>query len=221
VSPYPSALRWIVDRRSGISPVGDQGRRRTCLAWAATAAHEGHVLNPLSVEFLHWACDPPTGGRGTIAGLVSALGNKGQPPSGQWPYDSSTDDSNPSYAPPASVSGPFHTALIRLVDVTPNSLASELIDGRLPVAGLRITPAFLAARGGIVHGSEAGTDGHAVAVVGIAEIAQAVGPLPVGERLICVRNSWGSSWGIAGFALVAETAWLACSILAVVLEPVT
>jgi Papain family cysteine protease len=219
VSPTSSSvLRWIIDRRPGISAVGDQGPRSTCLAWAATAAHEGHVLRPLSVEFLHWACDPPAGGRGTVAGLVSAFSNKGQPPADQWPYDPGINDSDPGYGPPTSASGPFHIAAIRLVDVALDSLTTELTNGRLPVAGLRVTPAFLAARGGIIHGSETGTDGHAVTVVGVAEITLALGSLPAGERLLCVRNSWGPSWGRAGFALVTETAWAACSVLALVLD---
>lgn len=222
MSPKSSpVLSWIVDRRPEISPVGDQGLRSTCLAWAATAAHEAHVLDGLSVEFLHWACDPPPGGRGTIAGLASALGNKGQPPADQWPYDASIDDRAPTYAPPSSVTGPFSAAAIRFIDVTPESLVAELVDGRLPVAGLRVTPAFLAARGGIVHGSDTGTDGHAITVVGIAETTHAVGTIPTGERLVCVRNSWGPTWGSAGLALVTRTAWVACTLLALVLEPLT
>jgi hypothetical protein len=220
VSPKSSVLKWIVDRRPTISPVGDQGPRPTCLAWAATAAHEHYVLDPLSVEYLHWAGDSSRNARGTLAGLVSGLSNKGQPPADQWLYDESLDESAPSYNPPPSVTGPFKKSSIRIIDESPDGLINELIEDRLPVATIRVTPAFLAASGGVVDGSDSGTDGHAVAVVGVAETTLAVGTIPIGERLVCVRNSWGPSWGARGFALITETAWAACVIFAVVLEPI-
>jgi hypothetical protein len=212
------SLRWIADRRSGSPPVGTQGLRRTCLAWAASAAHEAFTPSRLSVEFLHWACGPPPGGRGTPQGLKSALVAKGQPPAQQWLYDPGIDETAVTYAPPAAVIGPYYKATIRLVDSDPESLAEQLTSGYLPIAGLRLTKAFLRAAGGIVDTLEAGTDGHAVAVVGIAETLRPVGSLPSGERLMCVRNSWGRGWGNEGHALITSRAWDASAILALVLD---
>jgi len=221
VSPTSPVLNWIVDHRPTVSPVGDQGPRQTCLAWAATAAHEQHVRDALSVEYLHWASDPPAGARGTLPGLVSGLGNKGQPPAAQWTYDEDLDETAATYMPPSSITGPFRRSLIRIVDESPDGLIKELSEDRLPIAGIRVTQALLTAPGGMVDGSDAGTDGHAVAVVGVAETVVPLASIPTGARLICVRNSWGPTWGTKGYALVTETAWAACVVFAVVLEPAT
>jgi hypothetical protein len=211
-------MRWIIDRRADMPPVGSQGMRRTCLAWAATTANEVRGSDRLSVEYLHWACGLPPNKRGTAKGLRMALNTKGQPLESQWPYSESTDDSAADYSPPASVTGPYYSAIVRRIRTDPATLADSLAAGQLPVVGLRITRAFLYASGGIVHTSDAGTDGHAVTVVGIAETLRAVGSVPGRERLICIRNSWGGSWGVAGHALVTNTAWSACAILGLVLE---
>jgi hypothetical protein len=117
------------------------------------------------------------------------------------------------------VAGPFRKSHVRIIDESPDGLIKELSGDRLPVAGLRVTQALLTAPGGMVDGSDTGTDGHAVAVVGVAETVAPLDSIPSGARLICVRNSWGPSWGTRGYALVTETAWAACVVFAVVLEP--
>jgi Papain family cysteine protease len=213
------ALTWIADRRKGMPPVGNQGPRRTCLAWAATTAHEQHSPEPFSVEYLHWACGQSPHGRGTRPGLGRALRESGQPSADQWPYDPSIDDTATTYRPPATVTGPFHGANTQSIHHDPRSLAAELNSGFLPVAAVRITPAFLRPSGGVVHGNHPGADGHAVTVVGIAQLDHQMSSLPAGELVVCVRNSWGLTWGRDGHALVTETAWIACVMFAVVIQP--
>jgi len=213
-----SSITWIADLRDGLPPVGNQGPRKTCLAWAVTAAHEHHRAVSLSVEYLHWACGPPPRGRGTRPGLRGALRNAGQPPTVQWPYDLSIDDTAVTYQPPSTVTGPFSTADTRSVKHDPHSLAAQLNAGLTPVAAVRVTPAFLRAPGGVVHGNHRGSDGHAVTVVGVARIEQPLGNLPVGELAVCVRNSWGATWGHNGYALITETAWSACVIYALIIQ---
>lgn len=212
-------LRWLVDRRPDVSQVGDQGGRHTCLAWAATAAHEANTLEALCVEYLHWAGKTTTAKRGSVAGLVKALSSDGQPPSEQWAYDPDIDEDSPSYHPPSTVVGPFSNATVRLVDPDVDSLMVELTDELLPVAALRVSEIFLQAPGGIVSGGGSGTDGHMVTVVGIAQASVDTSALTAGTRLVCVRNSWGPTWGIDGHALVSEEDWLAMVDGALVLEP--
>ncbi|NKY59398.1 C1 family peptidase [Nocardia flavorosea] len=124
-----------------------------------------------------------------------------------------------AYDPPGGVTGPFHTAGTRQVPHTPRRLADQLESGLLPVAAIRVTTQFRNPSGGVVDGSEPGQDGHAVTVVGIARLDDAVGSLPAGHHLVCVRNSWGRAWGSDGHALITERAWNACAIWAVVIEP--
>src|SRR5437762_9383078 len=82
----PAAVSLI----SGQTPVADQGARPTCLAMAATAAHEyGRGGLRLSVEHL-WANTSARGG--VLAGgarlsvLRTALVVDGQCEEGSWPY---------------------------------------------------------------------------------------------------------------------------------------
>ncbi|HKS48832.1 MAG TPA: C1 family peptidase [Amycolatopsis sp.] len=213
------SITWLADLRGGLPPIGNQGQRGTCLAWAATTAHQHRRSSSLSVEYLHWACGPPPRGRGTRPGLRHALRTAGQPTTDQWPYDPSVDETAATYHPPRTVCGPFSTADARSVTHDPLSLAAQLNSGHLPIAALRITPAFLTARGGIIHDNHRGTDGHAVTVVGIARSEQPVGTVPAGELVVCVRNSWGPTWGRNGYALITETAWSACVMYAVMVRP--
>lgn len=214
-------LNWIVDRRPTLPAPGDQGSRPTCLSWAITVAHEFRLsTGQLSIEFLHWNSGNYRGGRGTIVAAAEALNSDGQPEETQWPYLLTNDDTHPGYKPPSSVVGPFSRAGIRLSLVDIDELTLELGDGHLPVLAIRVTDAFLVARGGFVRDDGSGSDGHAVTAVGIAEYVgtasrDGVGP---GTRLVCIRNSWGQAWGMGGYALMTEGALTACAIGAVVVD---
>lgn len=137
------------------------------------------------------------------------------------PYDQHTDETAATYSPPGSVTGPYYAATTRTIGTDHGTLADHLAAGYLPIVGLRVTNAFLHAPGGIVHTSDTGSDGHAVTVTGVAEMLRSVGPIAAGTYLICVRNSWGISWGAAGCALITGSAWNASAFLALVLDPLS
>lgn len=194
----------------------------TCLAWAVTTAHEfGLIDRQLSVEYLHWSSGNYSGGRGTALAAAGALRADGQPDGPQWPYLEHNDDSDPGYMPPSTVIGPFSRAALRLSQTDVDMLSADLSSGCLPVIALRVTDAFLVAAGGVVREDGPGSDGHAVAAVGIAQYAgaQSVGGVLPGERLVCVRNSWGRSWGVDGHALMTEAALQKCVVGALVVDP--
>jgi hypothetical protein len=84
-------LDILQDLRFVLGPVRDQGRRPTCLSFAASAAHEqarGDV-DPLCVEWLfyHAAHRAGTGpGEGTtLPDTRQILQDVGQPPEPTWP----------------------------------------------------------------------------------------------------------------------------------------
>lgn len=81
-------LVWRADRRADLGPVGDQGIRLTCLAWALSTSH--HHIAGLeefpSVEYLHWASGNYAPGRGRVSSAAEAIRLDGQPPESQWPY---------------------------------------------------------------------------------------------------------------------------------------
>jgi len=131
------------------------------------------------------------------------------------------DDAFPGYLPPSTVVGPFSTAALRLSQIDVDIFSAELSSGYLPVIALRVTDAFLAAAGGVIREDGPGSDGHAVAAVGIAQYAgpQGLGGVLPGERLVCLRNSWGRGWGVDGYALITETALHECAVGALVVDP--
>src|SRR4051794_17516599 len=81
-----------IDLRAELSPVGFQGPRPTCMAFATTAVHEQYrgKKKGLSVEHLFYAGaqrshKSPRRGLSEIA-VTAALGNDGQPTASAWPY---------------------------------------------------------------------------------------------------------------------------------------
>lgn len=218
-------IEWMVDARNAAHPVPDQGHRPTCLAMAMTGAHEHAIESSansgyLCAEYLHWASGSYPGGRGNPGAATAALCADGQPPADQWPYTETTDDAGTSYAPPTQVVGPFARRNVATQVLDFDDLVKALRNGRWPILGLRVTNAFAAAGAGIVLPDGPGRAGHAVLLVGAARVVgDALNPhLSAGDHLLCVRNSWGGSWGNAGHKLIAETAIAQTLITALVLE---
>ncbi|NMO04518.1 hypothetical protein HH308_25185 [Gordonia sp. TBRC 11910] len=107
------------------------------------------------------------------------------------------------------MSAPFHYADFT-VDPAPtrDSLIRQLNDDHVPVIGLRVTPGFMNLNGGILTEPGPPTDGHAVLLVGAARYTGPdLGVVEPGDQLMCIQNSWGTSWGANGYALIGPRAW--------------
>lgn|GEM_PF-1731383 len=213
-------IDWIVDARADWPSIADQGTRTTCLAIAMTSSHEQATDVSLSAEYLHWASGQYPGGRGNPSAAGMAIHRDGQPAEEQWPYVTDTDETGSGYSPSPVVAGPFTKRRADRYLHDFDAMIAELRLGRWPILGLRITDAFVNAAGGVVLPDGSGRAGHAVLVVGAARVkGRSLEPhLRDGERLLCVRNSWGTVWGRDGYALMTETALGDCFILGFALD---
>lgn len=201
----------LQDLRSSLGPVRDQGRRPTCLSFAASAAHEQARgdLHPLCVEWLfyHAARRAGTGPREgtTIPDTRQVLHDLGQPLERIWPYNG-LSPSTTAWGPPAGVAPLFRCGSDGWgADIA--HIRQELDRGRPVVLALFVSSAFTVATTWMRTGTEFilpddgepidRQRGHAVVAVGHGRYRS--------EDLILVRNSWGSAWGSGGHAWVRDT----------------
>ena len=187
-----------MDLRGKLGDVRDQGHRPTCLAFAASAAHEASrtATDFLSTEFLFFAGAQrshrnPRRGLSTIA-VAEALRTDGQPVESAWPYQSDNPDAATWKCPP--ISEPYHRATVTFAPRTVVAIRALLGAGTPVLLVASVTLAMYAPDAeGIVRGGS--TDStvarkHALLAVGS-------GHGPDGEYIL-VRNSWGLHWGIEG-----------------------
>jgi C1A family cysteine protease len=205
----------VIDHTCDLLPVRDQGRRGTCLAFAATAVHEharrlrrGTASSELSVELLFWRCkqlDGAPGRDGTIfTAARDALGDPGQCAETLWPYDPTRSHAN-GYAPPPAATQPeqLRRSTSGVLPATVDSATAALRKGTTVLVGIELWDAFYECRTSWLQAPDRDIDGarHAVCLVGVDDA----------RSLIKLRNSWGTRWGDGGYA------WLGATALAAVL----
>jgi C1A family cysteine protease len=190
-----------------MAPVRDQGQRGTCLAFAVTAAHEversgGSPPSPpedLSEEALYWGCKRTDGNwtaGTTFLSASTALGRWGQPLEADWPYDPTRAD-GVAYSSPTrpGASGWFRSGL-RKIAVALADVRTHLDGGTPVLLGLTVFDTFYSpdAAGHIADPpSGASARGrHAVLAVGHQT-----------DELL-IRNSWGTTWALAGYAWIGD-----------------
>jgi len=189
------------DLRSQFGPAREQGVRPTCLAFATSDAHAAvrdTKWAELSCEYLYYHAARREGVRHTagvkIASIRDALDQDGQPMEAGWPYLKVVPK---KWKPPARVGKVFCRAS-KMLAGNFSGAWQKVTSGTPVLIGMSISDAFLDPKAGVVDSAEPidQTRRHAV-------IATATGDL-VGARFLLVRNSWGTGWGLAGYAWSAE-----------------
>jgi C1A family cysteine protease len=187
-----------MDLRPTLGDVRDQSRRPTCLAFAASAAHEASRTSTdfLSTEFLFFAGAQrshrnPKRGLSTTA-VAEALRTDGQPVESAWPYQPDNPDAATWKCPVISV--PYHRATVTFVPRTVTEIRGVLGAGTPVLLVVSVTLAMYApdAEGIVRAGSSDRVTArkHALLAVGSGH--------GVEGGYILVRNSWGRHWGDQG-----------------------
>lgn len=204
-------LQMSTDMRGALGTVRDQGRRPTCLSFAASDAHRHARGHPdwLCVEWLyfHAAARAGTGPRcgTTIPDTQAVLRSTGQPIEATWPYSAAWPD--PALWQPPGPASPLFTSDSSSCGADLNAIRAELLAGCPVVVGVFLSrtyrfPADWTRVGAEVllapdrHEPIDRNDGHAMVIVGHG--------LHKGEPVMLLRNSWGSRWGHEGHAWVRE-----------------
>jgi len=186
-----------VDLRPKMPAVWDQGQLGSCTAFALTAAVaflHGFEGSQLWLYYKERALEHTTrqDAGAEIRDGIKVLASKGLPPEAAWPYDIAKFKK----APPAAATKAAKQELIgeyrRLTG--PADYLDCLAGGDPFVIGISVFESFesdAVAKSGEVPMPKAGEQnlgGHAICVVGYR---------PDGHFI--VRNSWGTSWGQAGY----------------------
>ncbi|MCS6880934.1 MAG: C1 family peptidase [Oscillochloridaceae bacterium] len=235
----PTTLPARVDPPAHLPPPGNQGVRNSCVAFTLAALFQARSGDPtdLSEQFLYWACKERDGIRGDVGTDplvgVRVLQDLGICTETTWPYrPAPSDPIRPGHErPPAQA---FDEARLRRVTAFRKlpakgvlQIKEALAQGHPVLLGLYIWEHWNGSWQGRALGrvrfplpGEARRGGHAVAVLGYRDDADA----PGGGYFIA-RNSWGPDWGAEnpdgpGYAhvpyrLVAESGLAAIAIEAV------
>ncbi|HCK82996.1 MAG TPA: peptidase C1 [Hyphomonadaceae bacterium] len=193
------------DLRAELGPVRDQGRRPTCLAFAASACHEhAQALQaPFSAEWLYYHAVKREGGQPedgcAPSDVCLVVAEDGQPFETAWPYHTHVEA---PWTPATDVGELFRADEVPCAFAF-EEVAREVESDRPIVLGLYIgqtfrAPAVIGGEARVVDDSDDidPESGHAVLAVGTGVLD--------GDDVILVRNSWGARWGVGGHAWLSR-----------------
>lgn len=198
-----SEIHVAVDLRERLGPTRDQGARPTCLAFAASDTHTEARgdRTPLSCEYVFHHAQRRAGrslDKGAfLSSMLEAVANDGQPIESEWPYQTTS----PADAPPQTVGSLFardHARISHEID----QVIQVLDDGHAAIVLLKLSSSFYMPDEREVIEPKANERPdpalrHAVIAIGHGVLGE--------QRVILVRNSWGSYWGDEGHAWTTES----------------
>jgi len=207
-----SLARPAVDLRRYLPAAApNQGPRPLCVPFAISGAHAGqrcHANGKAPIAFSAealWRSCLRSGYAGpdgtTLSATADALASTGQPAEADWPYNSAlghgTEAPPPQVGPPPWLLGTLAPVPLEHDEVE-EPLEDSVGAGQLVVLILELTDefAFPDRTGEIAMPPITAPDGdyHAVLVVGAGTDST------YRSRRLLIQNSWGSGWGLGGYA---------------------
>jgi papain like protease len=193
-------VKPILDLRPKLSSARDQGARSTCLAFTFSDLNRinAALQFDLSAEYLYQAAAANSPSWIPDSGLLiddgrHALEHVGQPAESVFPYAAAEPTHPlpvlPGLQPSYAMKTRYHTGAVR-------DILAMLGRGEPLALGMVLSQEFFHPVDGVIDYSPMSipNSGHAVLGVGIGKHQS------TGDDYLLIRNSWGPTWGDAGYA---------------------
>jgi C1A family cysteine protease len=200
-----------VDLSAEMPPVGDQGSEGSCVAWATAYAMRGYeARRDVWSSVTPQSTDPSfnfspafvynqlNGGKDDGLVITSALGllqNTGAATLADMPYVEGQYTTQPSAA---AISDAANYKLSTYAYIAPTNLTAiktQLAEGLPVILAIKVYYNFFNLGSNKIYTATSGAyqGGHAIAIVGYSN----------SKGAIEIINSWGSSWGTAGYGWIS------------------